>query len=579
MILEISFVSVFLTTILFDRLISCLSVLVLGLVRPDLAPLRKSRLHTYAGLQFAGSFTPLAGAVITSVVDAVLTAMSVLATVSVFAAIFTVIFTTLYLVFEYTPESAINFALYWNEFLGPALQIVIFAPLRLLGTIIRPVLALYNFVVYVVSRGATQVVVLGSVEQLAALQQFSAAFAGLIQNISLSIFHFAYAIFVNCDEDPLFAGDLCFEIGPREFDLLTPMDNVAVMAKSVGLAITGVCGAASAPLDILLYPLTDADIKRGAHDILNAALFTLFHVPVVTTKRCNAYRSVDVMMCLPDFEPSFDFLARGLRSFGLGVDTWINVASVRIRAAVGLDVPSCSTSDGGMTASSYNRALFGTRQLSVVGMTDLIYGVTDGISVQYFSHSNRFESVIAPNAWPIQVDTRHGIASVLYNSYVDEPDEVGNQRTSMMGCRCVDDDVSGEMRIECAFALYGDDGTFVPSFEAVFAKKSTAKYLTCKQVSFPQPYSHMYDHCPLTIILHVLCRSRSVCRACVGLQAASSRATRKICEAPVSPRVTAAAWMRLCMCSRFARRTPPLARAACLLLRRQTAIPTALLRG
>jgi hypothetical protein len=141
-----------------------------------------------------------------------------------------------------------------------------------------------------------------------------------------------------------------------------------------------------------------------------------------------------------------------------------------------------------LTAANYSRDVFGpTSKIRVVGLTEGLYAVTDGKSIQYFNHYGSTKSVVSVNAWPFQIDVTMGIAAVTY--YNDHPgarDPIGNPSTAMLGCACEDTSSAG-MSIVCAIALYDDttksayNGTNANStvFNVVFQKRSTAKYMTC----------------------------------------------------------------------------------------------------
>jgi hypothetical protein len=59
---------------------------------------------------------------------------------------------------------------------------------------------------------------------------------------------------------------------------------------------------------------------------------------------------------------------------------------------------------------SIRRVLFGSegdnKQKIVVGLTDGLYAVTDGVHAQYFNHYDSVDTMASPNVWPIEIDTR-----------------------------------------------------------------------------------------------------------------------------------------------------------------------------
>ena len=169
------------------------------------------------------------------------------------------------------------------------------------------------------------------------------------------------------------------------------------------------------------------------------------------------------------------------------------------------DQLDCESRSKSLTPAFYSKQLFSNsaRQKIVVGQTDGLYAVTDGVHAQYFNHYNSVESVASPNVWPIEIDTRFGVAAVTYRgcSGSEERDGMGDTTTRMLGCRCTDNAGLPPMRIECALALkgvgtasateYASDASYASSaanttasafqsdFDVVFQQRSTAEYMTC----------------------------------------------------------------------------------------------------
>jgi hypothetical protein len=214
---------------------------------------------------------------------------------------------------------------------------------------------------------------------------------------------------------------------------------------------------------------------------------------MVTVLRCARHGSGNLIMCLPDFEPAFNLLNSGIRSWGKGYDNWLNVASIIIQRSLDIpNLPTCDLLASGFTAANYSRALFGdhmTKQPAVVGLTEGLYAVTDGVHAQYFSSYQSVESVAAANIWPIAIDTRLGVAAVVYNRYATELDDEGNPSTTMLGCQCRDAAGKPPMKIMCGLALkeFSTYGLALDiendlTFEVSFQDKRTANHLTCLEV-------------------------------------------------------------------------------------------------
>jgi hypothetical protein len=175
------------------------------------------------------------------------------------------------------------------------------------------------------------------------------------------------------------------------------------------------------------------------------------------------------------------------------LDNWINVGSIIIQKTLGfVNLPTCELLAGGFTAANYSRELLGEnmgKRVVVVGLTEGLYAVTNGVHAQYFSSYKSIESVIVPDIWPVEIDTRFGVAAVVYNKYSTERDELGDATTTMLGCQCRDSEGKPPMKIICGLALkeletYGGILNIESdlSFEVSFQDTRTATYLSCQSV-------------------------------------------------------------------------------------------------
>lgn len=132
-----------------------------------------------------------------------------------------------------------------------------------------------------------------------------------------------------------------------------------------------------------------------------------------------------LVMCLPDFDPAFHYMTSGLRSFGRMLDNWINVASIIAQKSIGFSAPECEQQSAQLSAANASTGLFGSNRTAVVGLTPGLYAVTDGVHIQYFNHYSSVESVLVPNAWPMQVDVSIGLAAVTLHADSPEQDDYG----------------------------------------------------------------------------------------------------------------------------------------------------------
>ena len=148
----------------------------------------------------------------------------------------------------------------------------------------------------------------------------------------------------------------------------------------------------------------------------------------------------------------------------------------------------CEAVAKSLTPANYDKTVFGLNQTVTVGLTQGLYAVTDGTNIQYFNHYDSTISEILPNAWPVPIDVGMGVAAVTYFDDGGARDGQGDASTTMLGCRCLDNNGAPPMRIECALAMhevltYGNSFNVQDElvFEVGFQQQSTANYMTCLQ--------------------------------------------------------------------------------------------------
>ena len=207
------------------------------------------------------------------------------------------------------------------------------------------------------------------------------------------------------------------------------MASVRTMAASITKIVLSVCASGSAGANILMFLLMDINLAKGIHNIFNAIFYTVFQLPSVTALRCVNH-GIDpltkglkpaggsILMCLPDFNAPINMLVAGIRNLGVLGDNWLDVSSIIAQSSLGLldDQLNCESRAKSLTPTFYSKQLVSNsaRQKIVVGLTDGLYAVTEGVHAQYFNHYDSVESVASPNVWPIEIDTRFGVAAVTY---------------------------------------------------------------------------------------------------------------------------------------------------------------------
>jgi hypothetical protein len=404
----------------------------------------------------------------------------------------------------------------WNESFGPILHRLLVIPLQIVDVMFSALVPIYNAVAWIIKKVTTDVIIDACMANLGSVQSFGLAMASACKHVATEIPAFVNSMVSPCDYAK--DGDLCYDPGNgRTMDLITVMKEVRTMASSVSTILVSVCGRWLALVNIALFPFMDINLAKAVHNVGNAILYAIFQVPSVTAQRCvNHGSSSDparrsILMCIPDMNPPFNMLVSGIRNLGTLVDNWLDVSSIIIQRflnllsredAIALD---CEPAARSLTSPSvmYSRQLFSTSDLNrpriMVGLTDGLYALTDGVHAQYFNHYDSIESMASPNVWPIEIDTRFGAAAVTYRAgsgAEDRDGATGSASTTMLGCRCDDNGGLPPIRITCALALKSvatmsaaaSSGMLnitsllgVPqtTFEVVFQQRSTANYMTC----------------------------------------------------------------------------------------------------
>jgi hypothetical protein len=515
---EVSFVLALFMLLIFERVVNALSSSLYSFVGGvDDGP---DALKGYASMQLLGSYVSFLASLGSSAASLFLGAVGSVMSFVVWAFAVSIFFSFLYVLVEYYPEVFVELVSYWNDPLGPVLYSVVMAPLEVFNTLLIPVLGLYNMVVWIVAQLWANLVLVEVFKDFELFRAIALGTANFVRHFTLGFVDYVMILIQTC---PASDGDRCYEAGRRVFDVITPMNDLKDVSRSLVQVGENMCSVMNGPLQIVGYFFLDINFAKGVHNILNSILFTVVQVPIVTMLRC-ARNPDNVIMCLPDFEPSFNMMTSGLRSIGMGLDNWINVGSIIVQNSLGIGgAPTCDLLAPGFTAANYSRDLFANRGAPiVVGLTDALYAVTNGVHAQYFSSYKSTETVTAANIWPIEIDTRHGVAAVVYHKFATDRDELGNPTTTMLGCQCLDSAGQPPVKIMCGLALkelasYGPNlDPAELTFEVSFQDTRTANHLTCAQMeisvqSVRWPVTRFTGSYQSRDTLDATCQSKGTC--------------------------------------------------------------------
>jgi hypothetical protein len=283
MILEISFVVSFVAWLFFERFVNALSGLLYRLVSRESGG---GELKQYASMQLCGALASIFAFAFWALAVALL-------------------FSALFVLQTYYPDVLLQLVSYWNDPIGPVLYAVFVTPLEILNVILIPAVGLYNLFVWIIVQLWSNLVLAEVIKDFELFKNIGVGVADLLRHLTLETVAYVRTLSETC---PIEKGDACYSAGGRMFDFITPMNDLREMSTSVITIGYNMCAAVNGPLEIAVYPLLDINFAKGIHNLLNGALFTVLHVPVVTMLRCTRNPN-DVVMCLPDFDPSFNLVS------------------------------------------------------------------------------------------------------------------------------------------------------------------------------------------------------------------------------------------------------------------------------
>jgi hypothetical protein len=355
-----------------------------------------------------------------------------------------IVFSGLYVTFTEYPVVWLETARLYNQNIGPYMYRVVVIPLQITDVLLRGLLPLWNSGVWFIRALGVQGLLPVLLENVDVVLKMGQTLISFSQHLTVALFSFL--------ESFVCSGEACLQPERGVFDVLSSLGDVReFVALSVQL-LRNFCGFLAAPIDLITFPLLDLNLAEGVHNLANALIQLMIVIPRTTVERCALKQGdqFSVLMCTPDMSPFFNFLAGGVSSIGLVVDNWANIAFLIIQEAVTRDSPTCDGSGAGAGLIPDHllneTSLFGEGvQAVVVGLTDWLYAVTDGVKAVYAGHTEGAEGAIKMQLWPFPgMDVSLGVAAVTYSSVHDldvsdfsSGKTAGSmQTTSMLACNC-----------------------------------------------------------------------------------------------------------------------------------------------
>lgn len=363
----------------------------------------------------------------------------------------------LFVVSQHSASVLIRFQYVYNSDMGGFMRMVLLLPLQLLQLTWDGVAPMYNLLVYCVKTIPSRVLLENVLQNFGDFKSCILELGNAIYALLTSLSAYVYTWVTPPDS---------FDAGLRVLDLLTPLGHFRLAVSYLLVWLGRICTVMMPPFDWIAYPFMDINFGEGIHNLVNSVLFLITQVPAITIQRCTAGGG-DLVYCLPDFEPVFQFAVQGVRGIGFGVDNWLDVTTIIIQSALTGTSPACSgwTVVDFHTGGGSDDVLMGFNQTVVAGISAYEFVKTDGWNAEIYTRTTvqQFASIFP---FPVRLD--YGVAVVT----------ASQDAKGLLGCTCADMDFG--MQITCAVApLHSGEKWYLVPVE--FQIPTTSFYMGCER--------------------------------------------------------------------------------------------------
>lgn len=348
-------------------------------------------------------------------------------------------FSFLFVTYSEYPVVWTGSARFYNGNIGPYVHQLVVVPLQVTDILLRGVLPIWNSAWWFTKAIGVQGFLPIIIKQIELLYKMATTLINLVRHLVEALTVFVTAFY--CD------GAACLYPEKGVLDVLSSLGDAREFCALGVQLFRAFCGLLAAPVDLVLYPLLDLNLAEGLHNLANSAIQLLIVTPWATTVRCalKGGNEYDILMCTPDFAPFFNFLVAGVSSLGLALDNWANIAFLIVQETLTGSSPVCDPAASGMIPDLVVASGVFASPPVVVGLTDWLYAVTDGVTAMYMGASDGGRTKV--QTWPHPgMNVGYGVAAVTYSSVHDldvsalsSGRTVGSmQTTGMLACNCTD---------------------------------------------------------------------------------------------------------------------------------------------
>lgn len=233
----------------------------------------------------------------------------------------------LYLLYKHSPSTLGTLTVQWNDTIGHFWGTYVLELLSILQTVFEMAVGVYNFVIFLLLKLPFNLLlhtISGGMPELTAMGKEIAKVGTSLQTSIVQYTKYEDLISSEC---PNAFGDydnICFNYAASEIDFYTPLTHFNDAMYHLISFIPSKCRLLNQPIILLLHPLTDTELAKVLHYILNSVK-QISDVVRITVRRCDASQQ-RIPLCFPDLNPWFDTLVYMFTHVGRMLDNWLDIA-------------------------------------------------------------------------------------------------------------------------------------------------------------------------------------------------------------------------------------------------------------
>ena len=247
------------------------------------------------------------------------------------------------------------------------------------------------------------------------------------------------AVLASFEASHLSTTPACLDAEYRTIALYSDNDAyLAELAQHTTSIVHGMCPLAAAPASLLFFPLAHPELGKVLDAVLNAVVSLLYTTWRLSTQRCMIAEKVgkQTSLCAPDLGPFFVEVERGVHALGKVLDAWLEAAfeftlMLYVERTDGGECSAVTPLPQKLDASSGH----------IVALDNGMFATVRANSATFYQDGHEpFTRKLTNTTF---VDLRYGVVPIDFDATANERVAPGRGRTSVMGCRCIDNRMQG----------------------------------------------------------------------------------------------------------------------------------------